>query len=481
MTSPVSMLPTSNQRPYTPLWWVTQLAAKHSHRYESLAKPLRYYEDDQNLSFATPQFIEHFGGLFREFAVNICGVIVQAMTERMKVQGISIPASEDDRRTDRGRVTPYDKDSWRMWQRNNLDSHSQVHHTMIATTGYGYMTVWGDREDQAVITVEDPQQMIVAYWPGTPRVRAAALKRWVDEWTGYQFATLYLAASVHRFRSEHSAAGLTAVTGEISWVPRGDGDTVNNPLGVVPVVEFLNDPTVRGEGRSELRSIIPIQDAINKLVCDMLLASEFAAYPQRWAIGLEPATDEKTGKTKKPFEAAFDRVWANPNESGSFGQFQAADLSNYVKAKETLIQDGAFISRTPRHYFTQSGQSPSGDALKSSETGLVAKVKDREVPVGEGYEEVDRLGHLVEGRTTKAKAYDAEVKWADPEYRTEGELTDAVIKQYQTGLITREYALERLGYSPQDIEAIGQQIASQILLNQGSAMMADLLNDEPEQ
>ena len=477
MAAPAQVLALA-QTPYTPFWWVTKLAEKHTQRLPTLRKYLNYYNGEQDLAFATQRFQDHYGGLFKELSVNICGVIVQAMVERMKPQGLSVPTDDPD-----GPQRAYDEDAWAMWQRNGLDSHVQEHHSVTATTGYGYMTVWGDAEDRAVITVEDPLQMIVAYSSATPRTRAAALKRWIDEWTGYEFATLYLPDSIHRFRSETQASLLNGTYSsqvDVTWVPRGDEDSavVDNPLGVVPVVEYLNDPTVRGEGRSEIASIIPIQDAINKLVCDMILASEFAAYPQRWAVGLEPVKDEN-GKIQKPFEAALERVWTMANKDGKFGQFAPADLTNYVKAKESLLQDAAFQSRTPRHYFTQSGQSPSGDALKSSETGLVAKVKDREVGLGESHEEVLRIGYLVEGKREKANAWDAEIKWKDPEYRTEGELTDAVIKQHQAGLIPWEYAVDRLGYSPQDIEKMRKQRLSESLLEQ-SADLSTLLTEPSE-
>jgi hypothetical protein len=456
-----------------------KLAEKHQQRLPEMRKNLNYYAGDHDLSFATPRFQQHYGGLFKELAVNICGVVVQAMVERMKVQGISIPTQDENGEEQRA----YDTDAWAMWQRNSLDAASGEHHTVTATTGYGYVTVWGDSNDKAVITVEDPLQMIVAYTADTPRGRAAALKRWIDEWTGYEFATLYLPDSVHRFRSETASAqigGEYQGQVDVTWVPRGDDTTsvIDNPLGVVPVVEFVNDPTVRGEGRSEIKSIIPIQNAINKLVCDMVLASEFAAYPQRWAVGLEPRVGDD-GKPEKPFEAALERVWTTPNTDAKFGQFAPADLTNYVKGKESLLQDAAFITRTPRHYFMQSGQAPSGDSIKGGETGLVAKVLDREVSHSESYEEITRLGYLVEGNKTKALAFDAQVKWADPEYRTEGELTDAVIKQVQANLIPWEFAVDRLGYSPQDIETMRKMRVSESLMDAGSDL-AKLLEDPEE-
>lgn len=456
------------QTPYTPFWWVTKLAEKHQARLPTLRKYLNYYDGDHDLSFATQRFQDHYGGLFKELSVNFCSVIVQAMVERMKVQGISVPTNDPEQNQ-----RAYDTEAWAMWQRNGLDSHSNEHHTVTATTGFGYMTVWGDSDDKAVITVEDPLQMIVAYSSSTPRARAAALKRWIDEWTGYEFATLYLPDSIHRFRTEQPAqlvAGQFQSQQDVVWVPRGDETTsvIDNPLGRVPVVEFVNDPTVRGEGRSELAPILPIQDARNKLVCDMMLASEFAAYPQRVLIGVEPLTDPDTGQPVKPLDPSIERVWALANPNAKATQFEAADLKNYVQAMEALLQDAAFISRTPRHYFMQSGQAPSGDSIKGGETGLVAKVKDREAAHDDPYEEVFRLGYLVEGKPEKANAWDAEIKWKDPEYRTEGELTDAVIKQHQAGLIPWEYAVDRLGYSPQDIEKMRGQRVAESLLREGT-------------
>lgn len=467
MATPARVLALA-QTPYTPEWWVTKLAEKHTQRLPTLRKYLNYYDGNHDLSFASQRFRDHYGGLFKELAVNFCSVIVQAMVERMKVQGISVPTNDPDKPQ-----KAHDTEAWAMWQRNGMDSHSNEHHTVTATTGYGYLTVWGDSDGKAVFTVEDPLQMIVAYTSSTPRTRAAALKRWIDEWTGYEFATLYLPDSIHRFRSESAAQlvnGEFSSQTDVTWVPRGDDATsvIDNPLGRVPVVEFVNDPTVRGEGRSELAPILPIQDASNKIVCDMMLASEFAAYPQRVLMGVEPLKDPETGKLLKPFEASIERVWTLANPNAKAAQFEAADLTNYVKAKESLLQDAAFISRTPRHYFMQSGQAPSGDSIKGGETGLVAKVKDREASHDDPYEETFRLGYLVEGKREKAEAWDAEIKWRDPEYRTEGELTDAVIKQHQANLIPWEFAVDRLGYSPQDIEKMRGLRVSEALLREAT-------------
>jgi hypothetical protein len=73
-----------------------------------------------------------------------------------------------------------------------------------------------------------------------------------------------------------------------------------------------------------------------------------------------------------------------------FGQFAQTDLTVFVKAVEMLVQHIASQTRTPPHYFALTGQFPSGDAIKSAETGLVAKVRRKMRPLRRGWEEVIR-------------------------------------------------------------------------------------------
>ena len=52
-----------------------------------------------------------------------------------------------------------------------------------------------------------------------------------------------------------------------------------------------------------------------------------------------------------------------------------ANLNIYTEAKADLAHAIASISRTPRHYFVNSGGDPSGEALQAMESGLVKKVR----------------------------------------------------------------------------------------------------------
>jgi hypothetical protein len=100
-----------------------------------------------------------------------------------------------------------------------------------------------------------------------------------------------------------------------------EGDEfVPNPLGVVPIVEFRNRPRLLGEGRSEIADVISVQNQINKLVCDMMIAAEFSAFKQRWATGVEIPTDPMTGEPLQAFPAAIERLWAVESEAAKFGE-----------------------------------------------------------------------------------------------------------------------------------------------------------------
>lgn len=423
--------------PDTPEAWRDLLCKQLDGRRPMIGRYERYYEGYHRLAFATSKFREAFGNLFSAFADNWCQIVVDASVERLEVQGFRF-----------GKDTGADDEAWRLWQANQLDADSGVAHEAAVTTGTAYLLVSPtDDPDTPMITVEHPAEMIVATAPGARRERQAALKRWRDE-EGFAMATLYLPEGLFKWQSQaKDDEGKT-----VSWVERDGDATADNPLGVVPVVPLLNRPTMRGEGRSDLHSVIPEQDAVNKLVADMLVASEFAAYRQRWASGIEVPMDPDTGKPiRKIFDSAMDRLFTTANEDAKFGSFDASDLKNYVTGIEMMVQHIAAQTRTPPHYLLgHSGAFPSGESLKATETGLVAKVKRKMVNFGEAYEEAMRLAFKLKGDEKRSQAEDAETIWRDPESRTEGELVDALVKMGTLG-VPNEALWERWGASPQQI------------------------------
>lgn len=439
----------------TPEEWRDLLNKRLDDRRPTIDRFEAYYEGQHRLAFATSKFREAFGNLFGTMADNWCQVVVDASVERLQVQGFRFGPDEDA-----------DDDAWHIWQANDMDNAAPMGFETAVVTGQSYLLVSPqgseDEPDTPRITVEHPSEVIVANRPGLVSERLAAFKKWIDD-DGYAMGTVYLPDRVFKWRSKGKMrrfGGKVLGSTKIDWVPRTTEDDVDedgfagdNPLGVVPMIPVLHRPTLRGVGRSDLKSVIPMQDAINKIVLDMIVASEFAAFRQRWASGIEVPIDPETGKpVRKMFDAAVDRVFSTENEGAKFGDFEASDLGNYVTAVEMIVQHVAAQTRTPPHYLLgQSGAFPSGESLKSTETGLVAKVRREMVTFGEPHEEAMRLAFKAKGDTEKASAVDAEIIWRDPESRSEAELVDGLVKLSTIG-VPRRALWERLGATPQQID-----------------------------
>lgn len=444
----------------SPDWWLVHLYRRLLLRAPLVDKFERYYDGDHPLSFVTSEYRQEFSTMLRGVSDNWMPLVVDAVEERLHVEGFRIDDEQEG-----------DKEAWRIWQENALDADSELLHSTALQTGASYALVWYGEDDRPEITVEHPAQVIVAYESGSQRKRAAALKAWVDEWSGDIRANVYLPDGIYKFKSErqvtiHDYLTPTGRNRNLSvlgamWAPLGgDGEYVPNPLGVVPIVEFRNRPRLLGDGRSELADVISTQDQINKLVCDMLVAAEFSAFKQRWATGVEIPRDPLTGKDLYEFPAAIDRLWSTESENARFGEFGETTLANYVGALENRVQSLASRTRTPPHYLLgSSGSFPSGESLKATETGLIAKCRSRQRHFGEAHEEVMRLAFAILD-DPRRDATMAETIWADPESRNEAQHTDSLLKKMAIGVPVRQL-WEDAGYSQPQIDRFGELLAEQ--------------------
>jgi hypothetical protein len=398
-----------------------------------------YYAGRHKLLFATIKFRETFGMLFQSFSDNWCDLVVDASAERLRVDGFRFGG--DDAQAD--------TDAWELWQRNGLDAESELAHTEAIKLGCAYALVYPDDGGEPAIQLESPTNAIVLVDPAQGRKRLAGLRDWVDEW-GVEHCVLYLPTDVLWWSREGANK---------TWVE--DVGSGANPLGVVPLVPLPNMPTLRErQGRSDVERVIPIQDAVNKLCSDMIVASEFAAFPQRWVTGVDipryPEGDPNAGQPLPSFTSQFlagaGTVFADEHDNARFGTFQVSDLGIYARAIEMLVQHVAAQTRTPPHYLLGAmGSFPSGESLKATETGLVAKVKRKQLAFGEGWEDTIRLAFAVAGDEARASSPLLETIWMNPESRSTAEITDAAVKMASIG-IPRPALWEYIGATPAQIE-----------------------------
>lgn len=447
----------------SPEWWLRRLHKAMLARQPAAEAACAYYDGAHRMAFESKRFRDAFGGLFDAFADNWCEVVVDAVRERLNPEGLRV-----------GDDPSGDTEAWRIWQENDLDAGAQLVHNDALVCGESYVRVWmGDDPLTPEIVPLNACEAYVEFDPLHPRRRRAGLRVWRDD-DRRDHAELFLPDRYYLFVTAQPQQETGHVDpSNLAWEPDtasalGGMDTdggVANPLGAVPLVPFRNRPrtmTRRGIAvQSEIASIIPLQDAVNKMVADMMVGSERAALPARWATGLEVPRDPVTNN---PIEPKVDtaKLLINTESDGNFGTFQAADLRNFVVGIDLLIQHVASISRTPPHYLNASADRLSGESIKAAETGLVAKVKDKMVHFGDSWETVMRLAGKLAGIDHLASAKSAEVLWRDPESRTEAEHVDSVLKLKALGL-PDELLWEKAGLSPQEIARAKVMLEDQAL------------------
>ncbi len=349
--------------------------AKRS-RYEMLYD---YYFGQQPVAYLHKRVENMFAGVLdQRFSANWCQVIVDAMLDRIKLLGVQGPEVETKQGDD---AKPQEIPAWQrafeaLWDRNQLAIEASLVHEAVSVCGEGMIIVWPLRDDGSELDIpavyfNDPRMVHVQYRHDRPREVAWAAKFYEGE-DQKVFATFY-----YPDRLEYYATGKrwTGTTQASSFQPDPTRPPQPNPYSPqIPVFHFRTHPK---RAVSDLSSIIPLQNAINKLLADMMVGAEYGAFPQRWII----SNLDQIDPTQLP--NAPNQNWALPSgtpEDGTtqVGQFQAYDLQNYITPIEHLINQAGAISRTPRHFFLHpEGAMPSGEAQARAEAPLNDRVEKR--------------------------------------------------------------------------------------------------------
>lgn len=453
--------------PGQPEWFLHRLYDKLAARQAGMQENDDFYEGNHPLPFVTKthnaKMRDEFRGMLEDSNSNFMSLVVDVVEERTRVDGFRVGSASDP---------TTDAEAWGIWQANNLDAETQAAFIDSLVKGVSYLSVWKNPgDDVPTIAVEDASQTIVDYVPGSNfRKRAAALKIWTDDWTGHERADVWMPDGIHKF--SRSARDKEQSTSDFerpkNWARIETGDFVSNPQNIVPIIPLRNRPRLLTEGTSEIDGPKPIQKRINSKLFLLALAGYFGAHRQRWAVNLALMEDDE-GNPVEPFDVAVDKLWQvdPPEEPGApevkFGEFDATPLDGYIKAIEQDVLHISVTTRTPRHYLIESGQAPSGDSIRSAESGLTKKAARKCRTWGEDIEEAMRIarGFTDAGPTP----IDSEVVWASTEIQSEAERTDATIKQFQAGLIPYEAALEKLGYSQTEIRRFSADRLKDRLLN----------------
>ena len=374
------------------------------------------------------------------FCANYCQVVVDALAERLSVTGFVCENKQ---------AQPLVADWWRL---NRMDEIQGNVHTATVRDGDSFVMVdWDNDEGLPRFTqhlANDGTYGVQMTYDDDGQTVLFASKRWVTVLganAGKQRRlNLYFADRIERYVSndDQDAGDWQPYQTEGEAWPVPWADPSGQPLGV-PIIHFRNKCAGETHGLSELANVIPLQDALNKALIDLIAAFDTTAFQMLYVIGFDPGVS-----TLGPGSI----LW-NENENGQVGVLPASDMAGLRGGLADIVVQIAGVSRTPQYYFQGLGEPPSGESLKSQETGLVSKARDRQVRFGNAWEDVLKMALALQTAFGQgaAEAGHIEAQWRDPETRNEEAHTRALKLKAELGIPTRQLWSE-MGYNDEQNE-----------------------------
>jgi hypothetical protein len=417
---------------------VAGLAAK-KRRYSVLWD---YYDGRQPLVYSSEKLKEIFSGLAARFTENWCAVVVDSVLDRME---LFTPAVVDDAATTAVLGA--------LWEETGLVDDEYGIHEDVAVTGESFVVAWPDEEGRVQAFHNDARLCHAVYDGENPRRMRFAAKWWATE-EGVRL-TLYYADRLEYYASTREyKAGETPTAKAFEPFAAGPGGmaVAENPYGVIPVFHFRSN---QRQVKSQLANVVEVQDAVNKLLADMMVAAEFGAFPQRYVI----SSAGIVGLQNNP-NAIWDLVAGEQGvQATQAGQFAATELMNYLNAINKLSADIGIITRTPRHYFYQQGGDPSGEALLAMEAPLNRKTQRLQAMLAPTWRDLGAFLLLLAGRpvaTRQVSAVYAPVATVQP--RTEAEIRKLAV---EAGVPLRTHLRREEGWTAAEVAAMDEEEAAQ--------------------
>jgi hypothetical protein len=437
----------------------------------------RYMDGDHDLQFATQKFTNAFGGLFREFSENLFPVVITSLSDYLQFETKS-PITCDDE------AAQTQLDDWLTMQGFPVlggQTHSDAYEY-----GDSYVALGLDDEDNLRMYRQDSRQCSVVYDPVRPDRIMAAFKLWQDPITSW-----FLLNITTRWATYHYVASKSRSTPKLVAFEPYEDQFDTPPIvphgieGVCPVWHFPNDPDASNQGKSALKSVFPLQDALNKTECDKLVAGEFQSFRQRWATGIEMEIDTNTGKPIPPYIPAVDRLFISPSENAKFGDFAPIDITQFIEAGRAIRLSIASVTGIPAHHLVaQTTDFPSGEAIKMAELPLLLKTRDRQLCWGAVWQAIASYWFTATGKPVPSNL---KVDWVDMTPRdkmneSQGDLNEANASTIwnELGVPKRQLLIEK-GYTAEQVTAFESEIQEEQEKDASNAAdaMAKQLNAAP--
>lgn len=460
-----------------------------------------YYEGTVKEKFLNKAIQSLLTGSSSDFNVNLAGRVVDAVQDRMEIAAVTAepvgddedeeePAEEETSNvvTTASGFSPetaeaeemseeeklLDEAVSKIWRDNEMDIEAPEIHQKMLEYGDAYLFVGlCDDEDEDGEKVDlffnSPKNVRILYEDENPRKKRLTIKRWeVGPKTNKRIRlNLYYNDGTYKFISK----GATDKTGAADFQVFTDDSTDEN--GYVPnesnEIPFFHFRTARPYGRPEHRKAYGCQDALTKIITNMMATTDFAAFPQRWALQESGTTTDDdldwdegdggaTADTKNPSDLQSQlisgpgRIWPLRNIK-AVGQFQAADVTQFLQPLDKFTGLMAAVTATPVSYFLVTigavATAISGESQRKGESPFLSKVNARQLSAEASWQDAVGYGLRLLGLEAEVK-----VRWAPMQIVSGKEGWEGVLAQQKAGVPVRQTLLEA-GYTEAEVTSWG--------------------------
>lgn len=318
-------------------------------KQDRMNKLWNYYQGKMPMVYANERIREIMRRIDAQFVENWCAVIIQTTHDRINLLGFETPDAA------------MQKTLSDLWETCDLGIVADDVHEGALVLGEAFLIIWPNEAKEVRAYYNDARMCQAFYDQEDPYQMTNAAKWYIGDDDGLKHLTMYYADRIEHYIGPKAESAST----KFVFV-----DDEPNPYGEIPVFRFSQKRNSLGD----FELILPLQDAVNKLISDMMRAAEVAAYKQRWVI----SNSDTSALINAPNE-----LWNIPaGESGmqptQVGEFGETNMANYLDAIERIAQVVGSVSRTPYHSFEHRGNI-SGEALIALEAPLNKKCADYEM------------------------------------------------------------------------------------------------------
>ena len=207
-------------------------------------------------------------------------------------------------------------------------------------------------------------------------------------------------------------------------------------------------------------TLIDIQDALNKMLTDLVISTDFDSFKETWIEGGEAPEDDE-GKPKPIERGAGITHWLALDGGGDKPNVKFSEPSSFeglISAIDKTLDLISVVSGTPKNELNLSinGNLPSGVALRMLYQSFIGLIDEKKMLLEDAYEELI------------SKIFLALNENGGPDYTMmipkvtviaelpadEKEQNDIIIRQVEAGLESPQSAMRRQGKTKEEIEEI---------------------------